>query len=117
MHIGTVSELWRYPVQSLRGEQHTALPFTTEGVIGDRGYSVVDDTNEGGTAARPPWKNLIGWRARYLAEPTAGGDLPKVEITFDDGTQMISDDARLDGAISERLGRPRAAGGDQRRRT
>jgi hypothetical protein len=32
-------------------------------------------------------------------------DLPKVEITFDDGTQMISGDTRLDGAISERLGR------------
>ena len=103
--IGQVSELWRYPVQSLQGEQHAALPFTTEGVVGDRGYSVVDDTNEGGTAARPPWKNLIGWRARYLAEPEPGADLPKVAITFDDGTQMISDDARLDGAISERLGR------------
>ena len=104
MEIGKVSELWRYPVQSLQGEQHTALPFTPAGVVGDRGYSVVDDTGEGGTAARPQWKSLIGWRARYLAEPKAG-DLPKVEITFDDGTQMISDDSRLDGAISERLGR------------
>jgi uncharacterized protein YcbX len=105
MNIGTVSELWRYPVQSLQGERHTALPFTAAGAIGDRGYCIVDDTNEGGTAARPPWKNLIGWRARYLAEPEAGANLPKVEITFDDGTQMISDDARLGGAISERLGR------------
>lgn len=105
MHIGTVSELWRYPVQSLQGEQHTALPFTPAGVIGDRGYCIVDDTNEGGTAARPQWKYLIGWRARYLAEPTAGADLPKVDIIFDDGTQMVSDDARLDAAISERLGR------------
>lgn len=105
MQIGTVSELWRYPVQSLQGEQHSALAFTTAGVIGDRGYCIVDDTNEGGTAARPQWKNLIAWRARYLAEPTAGVELPKVEITFDDGTQMISDDARLDAAISERLGR------------
>jgi hypothetical protein len=105
MHIGTVSELWRYPVQSLQGERHAELSFTTAGVVGDRGYSVVDDSNEGGTAARPPWKNLIGWRARYLAEPQAGADLPKVEITFDDGTQLVSDDARLDGAISERLGR------------
>ena len=62
--IGTVSELWRYPVQSLQGDSLPALEFTTQGVVGDRGYSVVDDTNEGGTAARPPWKNLIGWRAR-----------------------------------------------------
>ena len=103
--IGQVSELWRYPVQSLQGEQLPALDFTTQGVIGDRGYCVVDDTGEGGTAARPQWKKLIGWRARYLAEPKAGADLPKVEIMFDDGTQMVSDDSRLDDAISERLGR------------
>src|SRR5262252_2376195 len=103
--IGTVSELWRYPVQSLQGEKLAALDFTTEGVIGDRGYCIVDDTGEGGTAARPQWKKLIGWRARYLAEPKAGADLPKVEIVFDDGTMMISDDTRLGDAISERLGR------------
>jgi hypothetical protein len=103
--IGRVSELWRYPVQSLQGEQLAALDFTSAGVVGDRGYCVVDDTGEGGTAARPQWKKLIGWRARYLAEPKAGADLPKVEIIFDDGTAMISDDARLNGAISERLGR------------
>ncbi|WP_119299523.1 MOSC domain-containing protein [Dongia deserti] len=103
--VGTVSELWRYPVQSLQGESLPALQFTAQGVVGDRGYSIVDDTGEGGTAARPQWKALIGWRARYLAEPAAGADLPKVEITFDDGTQMVSDDARLGDAISVRLGR------------
>ena len=103
--IGTISELWRYPVQSLQGEKLAALDFATAGAIGDRGYCIVDDTGEGGTAARPQWKNLIGWQARYLAEPKAGADLPKVKITFDDGTVMISDDARLNDAISERLGR------------
>lgn len=103
--IGTVSELWRYPVQSLRGERLDTLDFTAEGAVGDRGYCVVDDTGEGGTAARPQWKRLIGWHARYLAEPQAGADLPKVEVTFDDGTRIVSDDPRLDEAISERLGR------------
>ncbi|MEZ5832134.1 MAG: MOSC N-terminal beta barrel domain-containing protein [Dongiaceae bacterium] len=103
--IGRVSELWRYPVQSLQGEQLATLDFTTHGAVGDRGYCIVDDTGEGGTAARPQWKKLIGWRARYLAEPRAGAELPRIEITFDDGTQMNSDDARLTDAISERLGR------------
>jgi uncharacterized protein YcbX len=104
--IGRVSELWRYPVQSLQGELLSALDFVAAGAVGDRGYCVVDDTGEGGTAARPRWKTLIGWRARYLGEPSTGADLPKVAITFDDGTEMISDDAHLTGAISERLGRP-----------
>ena len=104
--VGRVSELWRYPVQSLQGELLSALDFTAAGAVGDRGYCVVDDTGEGGTAARPRWKSLIGWRARYLSEPTAGADLPKVAITFDDGIEMISDDARLGDSLSERLGRP-----------
>lgn len=103
--VGKVSGLWRYPVQSLQGEARTSLDFTVTGPVGDRGYCVVDDNNEGGTAARPPWKYLIGWRARYLSEPVAGADLPKVEIIFDDGTVLNSDDPRLDGAISDRLGR------------
>lgn len=103
--IGRVSELWRYPVQSLQGEALSELDFTTAGAVGDRGYCIVDETNEGGTAARPKWKKLIGWRARYLAEPKAGEALPKVEIGFNDGVRMISDDPRLDDAISERLGR------------
>jgi len=106
IEIGRVSELWRYPVQSLQGESLSTLDFTADGVAGDRGYCVVDDTGEGGTAARPQWKKLIGWRAHYLAEPKAGTDLPKVEIIFDDGTHLTSDDARLADAISERLGRP-----------
>lgn len=103
--IGRVSELWRYPVQSLRGESLPSLDFTSNGAVGDRGYCIVDDTGEGGTAARPRWKQLIGWRARYLSEPKADSDLPKVEVTFDDGTRMISDDARLNDEVSERLGR------------
>lgn len=104
-NVGTVAELWRYPVQSLQGEPLQGLDFAAEGVVGDRGYCVVDDSGEGGTAARPQWKKLIGWRARYLAEPAVGGEPPKVEIAFDDGLCLVSDDSRLDGAISERLGR------------
>jgi uncharacterized protein len=103
--IGKVSSLWRYPVQSLQGEMLAELDFITAGAVGDRSYCVVDETNEGGTAARPQWKRLIGWQARYLSDPKAGAELPKVEITFDDGVRMNSDDARLGDAISERLGR------------
>jgi uncharacterized protein YcbX len=55
--IGRVSELWRYAVQSLQGERLAALDFTVEGAVGDRGYCVVDDTGEAGTAARPPGKS------------------------------------------------------------
>lgn len=105
--VGVVSELWRYPVQSLRGESVSALDFTDAGIVGDRGYCVAEaETGAAGTAARPPWKMLVTWSARYLVEPASGRDLPVVEISFPDGATMFSDDTRIHDAMSERIGRP-----------
>ncbi len=105
--VGTISELWRYPVQSLRGEQLPALDFAADGIVGDRGYCVAEaETGAAGTAARPPWKMLVTWSARYLTEPGLDKDLPVVEIAFPDGAAMFSDDTRIHDAMSERIGRP-----------
>jgi uncharacterized protein len=104
--VGKVSELWRYPVQSLRGESLDKLDFTDRGGLGDRGYCVAEaDTGAAGTAARPPWKMLVTWAARYVAEPRIGAELPVVEVSFPDGASLRSDDARMDSAMSERIGR------------
>lgn len=104
--VGQVSELWRYPVQSLRGESLTSLDFTDAGGLGDRGYCVAEaDTGAAGTAARPPWKMLVTWSARYAAEPKAGAELPVVEISFPDGGRVMSDDPRVHDQMSERIGR------------
>lgn len=105
--VGVVSELWRYPVQSLRGERLPALDFTPQGIRGDRGYCVAEaETGAAGTAARPPWKMLVTWAARYLVEPGPDTDLPVVEVAFPDGAAMFSDDTRIHDAMSERIGRP-----------
>lgn len=104
--VGKVSELWRYPVQSLRGESLKALDFTEAGGLGDRSYCVAEaDTGAAGTAARPPWKMLVTWSARYVTEPRHGADLPLVEVSFPDGVSLRSDDARMDAALSQRIGR------------
>lgn len=104
--VGKVSELWRYPVQSLRGESLDKLDFTERGALGDRGYCVAEaDTGAAGTAARPPWKMLVTWLACYVKEPELGGDLPLVEVSFPDGVSLRSDDARIDAVMSERIGR------------
>jgi hypothetical protein len=105
--VGTISELWRYPVQSLRGEKLPALDFIADGIVGDRGYCVAEAaTGAAGTAARPPWKMLVTWSARYLVEPAIGKELPVAEIAFPDGATMFSDDTRIHDAMSERIGRP-----------
>lgn len=105
--VGIVSELWRYPVQSLQGEQVPTLDLAPGGSPGDRFYCVAEaESGAAGVASRPPWKMLITWSARYLGEPRAGQDLPLVEIGFPDGMSMRSDDAGIDAAMSERIGRP-----------
>lgn len=105
--LGQVAELWRYPVQSLRGESMQSLHLAPGGIHGDRGYCVAEaDSGAAGIAARPQWKTLITWSARYVREPQPGEALPPAEIAFPDGARMLSDDARIHDALSERIGRP-----------
>ena len=102
----TVSGLWRYPVQSLRGEALQEAVFTETGLLGDRGYGIADVAS--GTvvgSSRPGWNDLITWQARYLAPVVAGAALPPAEIAFPDGATLRSDDPDCDGVLSARLGK------------
>ncbi|MEK6192574.1 MAG: MOSC N-terminal beta barrel domain-containing protein, partial [Chloroflexota bacterium] len=40
--VATVVALWRYPVKSMIGEQLNAGEVTDRGLLGDRGYALVD---------------------------------------------------------------------------
>lgn len=103
----TVSGLWRYPVQSLRGEALQEAQFTEQGLVGDRGYGIADPVT--GTvvgSSRPGWNDLITWQARYLAPVVAGEKLPPAEIAFPDGATLRSDDPDCDRILSDRLGKP-----------
>jgi uncharacterized protein YcbX len=40
MLIGTVGELWRYPVKSMGGERLDGCPVGVAGLLGDRGWVV-----------------------------------------------------------------------------
>ena len=106
-NIGRVAALWRYPVQSLRGERVEALDVGTERPTGDRGYGIFDP--EAGHIAisargKKRWRPLVTWQARYLSEPVADKPLPPVEITFEDGTALRSDASNVDATLAARLG-------------
>ncbi len=80
-----VTELWRYPVKSLQGEQLDALPVTRAGLRGDRSYAIFDvETGLGLTARRVP--ALLYGSARLRADGSA-------EITLPDGAVAEDDDA------------------------
>jgi uncharacterized protein YcbX len=98
-----VSELWLYPVQSLRGQKMEALDFAADGLRLDRWFGIRDVESGGmvgSSMAKRAWLPLITWDAAILDAAT-----PKVEIRFPDGGHVVSDDPEVDRILSDRLGR------------
>lgn len=87
-----VTALWRYPVKSMQGERLDAAAIGPRGIVGDRGWAVVDV--ETGLA-------LTGRRAPQLLFAHAAIVEDDVRITLPDGS-IAADD----GALSTWLGRP-----------
>ncbi len=102
--MGRVSDLWRYPVKSMQGEQlESAQVSRTFGVSGDRGWAVRDEAiGEVRNAKRLHELTLCS--ARYIKEPT-GIQIPPVEITLSDGVVVTSADDGVHAALSRDLGR------------
>jgi uncharacterized protein YcbX len=103
----TVSALWLYPVQSLRGQPMHSLDFEARGPRFDRWYGIEDiETGKmvGSSSAKREWRPLITWDARLLDALSHG--IPKVEIRFPDGEHLVSDDTGIDRKLSDRLGKP-----------
>lgn len=102
-----VSEMWRYPVKSMRGERIDASGVDASGLRGDRAYAVLDvQSGKVGSAKHPRlWADLLRCSARCAREP-AGDGAPRVLITLPDGTETGSDDPEVDSRLSTVFDRP-----------
>lgn len=99
-----VSELWRYPVKSMRGDRVGSAEVSDSwGVPGDRGWALRDEQAAEIRGAKRI-NSLLHFHARYLAEPRAD-ETPDVEITFPDDSVMRSSDDRIHAALSAATGR------------
>jgi uncharacterized protein len=105
---GTVAELWRYPVKSMRGERRDTLAIDERGVAGDRLYAVRDAAGKlgsGKNSRRFRRMDGLAWlRARYDPRPGHEGDAPI--ITFPDGREVRGDDERVHDDLRRALDRP-----------
>ena len=104
MAVGTISEIWRYPVKSMGGEQIESAAVDGNGVAGDRGWAVREvEGDETRSARQIP--RLLHFRASYSEEPTVDSRSPSVAITTPDDGSIASGQTDRDAALSEAVGK------------
>jgi hypothetical protein len=105
--VGKVVSLWRYPVKSMLGEELNASEVGKAGLIGDRGYAVIDAETKRVASAKNPkkWPHLFDFRAHYLETPRLAAPLPPVRIVLPSGDEVRSDDPDVHEILSRQLGR------------
>ena len=47
MRVGSIKQIWRYPVKSMEGELLEASELDSSGIRGDRGWAVRDEEKGG----------------------------------------------------------------------
>jgi hypothetical protein len=103
MTVGTVREIWRYPVKSMVGERLERTALGALGVPGDRGWALRDD-DAGEIRGGKKLPVLMRCRARYRSEPAATG-MPHADIELPDGTRTATDDPEVSARLSALVGR------------
>lgn len=110
--VGTVAELWRYPVKSMRGEGVEEMLLTERGPAGDRLFAM-RELKYGGIMSARIFAAMLQLRA--VCESEATGVPPRVRIELPDGATVYAGDPRTDEILTElfgfavRLERPRSA--------
>ena len=104
--VGKVASLWRYPVKSMQGEQLDAVHVTERGVLGDRAFAIVEQTERKIASAKNPrrWPKMFEFGATFIDPPQVGGPAVPVRITLPDGRTITSDQEDADAILSELLG-------------
>lgn len=106
LRIGTIREIWRFPVKSMAGERLDAALVTPGGIPGDRGWATRDEAiGEMRGAKYLPKLMLCSAVYREPPEASDAGVRP-VDITLPDGTRTASDDPEVNARLSDLLGRP-----------
>ncbi len=105
--VGTVAELWRYPVKSMQGERVERLDLAPGGAAGDRELAVVDPAAGKVLSAKR-------WPALLMA--SAASRSGSIVLTLPDGSQHDAADPAVHTSLSAwldhevRLEAPPAAG-------
>lgn len=102
--IGTIKEIWRYPVKGMAGESIESCHIDQHGLEGDRQFAVRDvKRNEIQSCKFRP--NLLSCIATYNTDNAANIDQAPLSLNFPDGQILNSGiTAEINQKISELLG-------------
>ncbi len=97
--VGTITEIWRYPVKSMAGEKVDSAALTHTGFEGDRRWALVDGTanRAGKLLTGTEEKRLMTYRARLKGDD--------VEVVIPGGDARPLDEA-LVSDVGRESGRP-----------
>lgn len=105
IRVGTIAEIWRYPVKSMTGERLETCRMGPAGLYGDRAWAVRDEI-KGEIRGAKKIPRLLECAARYDAEPGSSGSA-EIMMTLPDGSCLssASDDihARLSAALEREV--------------
>jgi hypothetical protein len=88
------------------GEEVNAAEVTERGLVGDRGFAVVDPSTGlvAGAKNSRKWGNFFDFHAAYTEPPQRGCKLPVVRVTLPDGAVVTSDQPDLTRVLAGALG-------------
>ncbi|MCK9250552.1 MAG: MOSC domain-containing protein [Solirubrobacteraceae bacterium] len=101
--LGTIAEIHRHPVKSMRGERLERVAVDASGLAGDREWALLD--------ARRRWASAKADRERWLLVRgmldlvATTDDDGRVRVTLPDGRVAHAGDPATDATLSEHLGR------------
>ena len=100
--VGSVLQLWRFPVKSMRGERLERAEITPGGLVGDRAWALIDQATGKPASAKKvkDFPGLMDFDARFVEPPVGGGEIPVVVITLPDGSSASSESGEADRALS-----------------
>ncbi len=117
MLLGTLKQIWRYPVKSMGGECVEAATVNNHGLTGDRCWAVLNAENKEISHAKR-WPDLLNFRAALLASSEIlgavpvdgallgyGDDVPDVDIYCPNGGVLRSNTRGTEQSLSEHLGK------------
>lgn len=103
MNIGTVAELWRYPVKSFGGEKLDSGEIHSQGLVADRCWALQDANGDVVNGKHCP--KILQLNACYSSGAhngvAYGEQIASADIVFPDGRILSSRDDSIHSAISE----------------